>query len=87
MGSRVIHLIDAEAGNYQWPFKLGDVIWSKTHRVAATVVDGWFELRSPGNQDRKVLETGDTLGVQMFYRIDTVDGREFSVPAQDLVAR
>ena len=50
MAYRVIHLIDSEAGNYQWPFKLGQWVWSKTHCIAATIVGGWFEVRSFGRR-------------------------------------
>ena len=84
MSYRVIHLIDSEAGNYQWPFKLGQWVWSKTHRIAATVVGGWFELRSFGRRQQAVPEAD---GVQVFYRVETPDGREFTEPAQDLEPR
>ena len=84
MAYRVIHLIDAEAGNYEWPFKLGEWVWSKTHRFAAKVVGGWFELRSFGRRQERVSETGDPSEVQVFYRVETPDGREFTEPAQDL---
>ena len=83
--ARVIHLIDSEAGNYQWPFKLGEWVWSKTHRMAATVVGGWFELRSFGRrQHERVAEREALSAVRIFYRVETVDGREFTEPAQDL---
>ena len=84
MAYRVIHLIDSEAGNYQWPFQLGEWVWSKTHGIAATVVGGWFELRSFGRKQEPVSET---LGVQVFYRVETQDGREFTEPAQGLEPR
>jgi hypothetical protein len=84
MAYRVIHLIDPEAGHYQWPFKLGEWVWSKTHRIAATVVGGWFELRSFGRRQGPVPESD---GVQVFYRVETPDGREFTEPAQDLEPR
>ena len=84
MAYRVIHLIDSEAGNYQWPFKLGEWVWSKTHRIAATIVGGWFELRSFGRRQGTIPEAD---GVQVFYRVETPDGREFTEPAQDLEPR
>jgi hypothetical protein len=87
MTYRVIHLIDAEAGNYQWPFKLGEWVWSKSHRIAATVVGGWFELRSLGRRQDRAPETREPSGVQVFYRVETADGREFTEPAQDLEPR
>lgn len=87
MAYRVIHLIDAEADNYQWPFKLGEWVWSKTHRIAATIVGGWFELRSLGKRQERVPETGEASVVQVFYRVETADGREFTEPAQDLEPR
>ena len=83
MATRVIHLIDSEAGNYQWPFKLGEWVWSKSHRIAATVVGGWFELRSFGQRDR-MTKKRNFAATQIFYRVETADGREFTEPAQDL---
>lgn len=85
MVSRVIHLIDSEAGNYQWPFKLGDWVWSKTHCIAAIVVGGWFELRSFGRKQLPAAQ--EASGIQVFYRVETVDGREFTERAQDLERR
>lgn len=81
---RVIHLIDSEAGNYQWPFRLGQWVWSKTHCIAATIVGGWFEVPSFGRTQQTVPQAD---GVQVFYRVETPDGREFTEPAQDLEPR
>jgi len=84
MAYRVVNLIDSEAGNYQWPFKLGQWVWSKTHGIAATIVGGWFELQSLGRRQEPFPEVDD---VQVFYRVETPDGREFTEPAQDLEPR
>src|SRR5687767_9498189 len=75
MAYRVVNLIDSEAGNYQWPFKLGEWVWSKTHGIAATIVGGWFELQSFGRKQEPFPEADD---VQVFYRVETPDGREFT---------
>ena len=87
MASRTVHLIDSEAGNYQWPFRLGDWVWSQTHQVAATVVGGWFELRSFGRKPERSGATEGSTDTQVFYRVETADGREFTEPAQDLLSR
>jgi hypothetical protein len=84
MVNRVVNLIDAEAGHYEWPFKLGEWVWSKTHGFAARVVGGWLELSPFGRRQEQVPESGDTSQVQVFYRVETTDGREFTEPAQAL---
>ena len=84
MAYRVIHLIDSEASNYQWPFKLGRVGLVQDPSHCSQVVGGWFELRSFGRKQRSVPQAD---GVQVFYRVETPDGREFTEPAQDLEPR
>jgi hypothetical protein len=67
MPSRVIHLIDSEAGNYQWPFKLGQWVWSKTHRMRQLLlVDGLKSLRLDGRsrQFRKQMAFKCSTGLR-----------------------
>ena len=87
MASRMIYLIDPEAIYYNWPFKLGGRVWSKTHRMLATIVGGWFELRTMTR--KRAIPGGSKADAQgqIFYRVETQEGREFTEPAQDLEPR
>ena len=87
MSTRTIYLIDPDARYYDWPFKLGVRVWSRTHRMLATIVGGWFELRTSTRKSGKGFRMPGSSASQIFYRVETEDGREFTEPAQDLEAR
>jgi len=87
MSTRTIYLIDPDARYYDWPFKLGVRVWSKTHHMLATIVGGWFELRTLTAKSGLGSRTAGSWANQIFYRVETEDGREFTEPAQDLEAR
>jgi hypothetical protein len=81
---RVIHLLDPDAGNYPWPYRVGEKVWSTVHKIPVFIADGWFETDPLSTQDSQTLGAKVPSHIQIFYKVQALDGREFSEPAEDL---
>jgi hypothetical protein len=81
METRTVHINDLLADGLHWDFQIGQRVHGGMSDMGATVVDGWTE----GEFSEAGVITA-VPGAEVFYRVLTDDGREFTVRFQELTA-
>ena len=81
METRTVHINDPLAEGLRWDFQIGQCVRAGSSDMGATVVDGWTESEF---SDAGILTA--TSGAEVFYRLRTDDGREFTTEVRELAA-
>ena len=81
METRTVHIKDPLAEGLDWDFQIGQRVRVGVSDMGATVVDGWTE----GECSEAGILTA-VPGAEVFYRLRTDDGREFTANIRELAA-
>jgi hypothetical protein len=81
METRIVHISDPLAEGLRWEFQIGQRVQVKMSDMGATVIDGWTE----GEFSEAGIITA-VPGAEVFYRVRTDEGREFTARCMEMTA-
>jgi hypothetical protein len=81
METRTVHISDPLAEGLYWHFQVGQRVTVPNSDYGATVVDAWTE-----GEFSEVGNITAVSGAEVFYRVRTDDGREFTASFRELAA-